>query len=143
MQMIYKGSCHCGSITAEFETQSAPRLRCDGCSFCRSRGVKVASDPHGALRLRADEPMIRYRFGHGTADFLICSRCGTNVAAIMEGPKGLLGVANVVGLAIPELMDASAELSSLDGETAEDRIARRVARWTPTAVTEAKSRARN
>ena len=132
----YEGSCHCGAITAVFETGTVPRLRSDGCGFCRSRGVKSASDPKGMLRLRATAPITRYRFGHRTADFLLCSRCGTYVATMMEGPNGPVGVINVVGLAIPELKDAPADLSSLDGETPDERIARRLGRWTPMTLTE-------
>ncbi|MBY0422377.1 MAG: hypothetical protein K2Q06_08745 [Parvularculaceae bacterium] len=137
--MIYKGRCHCGAIVAEFETATVPRLRQDGCGFCRSRGVKSASDPKGALRLRASAPATRYRFGHRTADFLICSVCGAYVATIMDGPEGPVGVINVVGLSVAELMDEPADLSSLDGETPDERLRRRLSRWTPMTLIEAAS----
>ena len=101
--MIYRGACHCGAVRAEYETQAPVRLRHDGCSFCASRGVKSASDAKGSLRIEADGRLIRYRFGHRTADFLICPACGTYVATYMEGPRGPVGVINVVGLAVPEL----------------------------------------
>lgn len=134
--MIYKGRCHCGAVIAEFETQTVPKLRQDGCGFCASRGVKSASDPIGALRIAASASLTRYRFGHKTADFLICSVCGTYVAAIMEGPNGPVGVINVVGLSVPELMNESAMLANLDGETHEARRARRLSRWTPLTLIE-------
>ena len=134
--MIYRGRCHCGAISAEFETDKVPRLRQDGCGFCRSRGVKSASDPNGALRLVASAPVTRYCFGHRTADFLLCSVCGAYVATMMIGLNGPVGVMNVVGLSVPELMDEPADLSSLDGETTETRIARRLSRWTPMTLEE-------
>lgn len=134
--MIYHGRCHCGAVEAAFETGSPPHLRSDGCSFCRSRGVKSASDPAGTLRLKARAPLIRYRFGHRTADFLLCSVCGAYVATMMEGHRGPVGVVNVVGLSIAELMDEPAALSSLDGETPQERAARRLSRWTPMTVEE-------
>jgi hypothetical protein len=134
--MIYRGACHCGAVRAEFETQTLPRLRADGCSFCTSRGVKSASDPDGALRLWSTRPLIRYRFGHRTADFLICSACGTYVAAMMDGPRGTVAVANVVGLSIPELRDEEPEQTDFEGEGEADRISRRLSRWTPISLLE-------
>jgi len=134
--MIYQGACHCGAVSATYETDAPVRLRQDGCGFCSSRGVKSASDPNGKLTLTSRAQLTRYRFGHKTADFLICPACGTYVATFMESEKGPIGVINVVGLAIPELKDEPAELASLDGESTEDRITRRVSRWTPMSLTE-------
>jgi hypothetical protein len=54
----------------------------------------------------------------------------------MEGPRGPVGVINVVGLAIPELKDEPAAFASLEGETQDQRIARRLSRWTPMTLTE-------
>lgn len=129
--MIYRGSCHCGAISAEYETDEPVSLRQDGCGFCSSRGVKSTSDPNGQLTLASQLRLIRYRFGHKTADFLVCPTCGTYAAAQMEGPRGPVGVLNVVGLAISELKDESATLASLEGESVDERIQRRLSRWTP------------
>jgi len=134
--MIYRGSCHCGAISAEYETHAPVRLRHDGCGFCSSRGVKSASDPNGRLTVVSRRKLTRYRFGHKTADFLICPECGTYVATQMTGPRGLVGVINVVGLAIPELKDEPATLASLEGESVEERVQRRLARWTPMTLVE-------
>ena len=112
------------------------RLRQDGCGFCSSRGVKSASDPNGRLVVDSQRGLIRYRFGHKTADFLICSACGTYVATQMTGPRGPVGVINVVGLAIPELKDEAATLASLEGESVDERIQRRLSRWTPMTLEE-------
>ena len=129
--MNYLGSCHCGAVRANYETDAPVTLRQDGCGFCSSRGVKSASDPNGRLTLVSQLRLVRYRFGHKTADFLVCPTCGTYVAAHMEGPRGPVGVLNVVGLAISELTDEPATFSSLEGESVGDRIQRRLSRWTP------------
>jgi hypothetical protein len=134
--MIYHGACHCGAVRAEYETNAPVRLRQDGCGFCSSRGVKSASDPEGRLALTATKRLTRYRFGHKTADFLICPECGTYVATYMESSRGPIGVINVVGLNITELRNLPATLTSLEGETTEERIARRVSRWTPMSLSE-------
>lgn len=134
--MIYRGACHCGVVSAEYETNEPVRLRADGCSFCTSRGVKSASDPEGRLSLTASKRLNRYRFGHKTADFLICPDCGTYVATQMEGPRGAIGVINVVGLQINDLKHLPVTLTSLDGEAVEERLQRRAARWTPMTLME-------
>ena len=134
--MIYEGSCHCGAVSAEYETDAPVRLRQDGCGFCSSRGVKSASDPKGRLTLITRRRLLRYRFGHKTADFLICTICGTYVAAQMESTHGSVGVLNVVGLEISQLKDEPATLASLDGESVDDRIKRRLSRWTPMTLKE-------
>lgn len=134
--MIYTGACHCSAVRAEYETDAPVRLRQDGCSFCSSRGVKSASDPNGRLRIESAHKLSRYRFGHKSADFLICPVCGAYVGACMDGPHGPVGVINVVGLDIAELRDEPATLASLEGETPEERIARRLSRWTPMALLE-------
>lgn len=134
--MNYLGSCHCGSVTANYETNARVILRQDGCGFCSSRGVKSASDPNGCLTLVSQLKLVRYRFGHKTADFLVCPTCGTYVAALMEAARGPVGVLNVVGLAIAELKDEPATLAGLEGESVGDRIQRRLSRWTPMNLTE-------
>jgi hypothetical protein len=112
------------------------RLRQDGCGFCSSRGVKSASDPHGKLAIKSTQRLIRYRFGHRSADFLLCPVCGAYIATLMESEHGPIGVLNVVGVQIAELKDEPAELASLEGETPAERIARRLSRWTPMTLQE-------
>ncbi len=134
--MIYRGACHCGVVSAEYETNEPVRLRADGCGFCSSRGVKSASDPEGRLALNASKRLTRYRFGHKTADFLICPDCGTYVATHMDGPRGAIGVINVVGLNINDLKHLPVTATSLEGESTEERLQRRISRWTPMVLTE-------
>ena len=138
--MVYYGSCYCGAIKVEYETDSPVSLRQDGCGFCSSRGVKSTSDPNGRLIIISQRRLTRYRFGHRTADFLICPACGTYVATCMNSPQGPVGVVNVVGLAIRELKDEPATLVSLDGESVDERIQRRLSRWTPMTLEEPTSR---
>lgn len=98
--------------------------------------MKSASDPVGALRIRSERALIRYRFGHKSADYLICPKCGAYVATFMLGPDGPVGVVNVVGLDIAELRDEPATLASLESETPDERASRRLSRWTPMTLIE-------
>ena len=138
--MIYRGSCHCGAVRAAYESDVAVVLRQDGCGFCSARGVKSASDPNGRLTLESTLSLTRYRFGHKTAEFLICPRCGAFVAAQMDSPRGPVAVLNVVGVSIPELKDEEATFASLDGEAEDERIERRLSRWTPLVLLETATR---
>jgi hypothetical protein len=82
-------------VIAEYHTAAPVQLRQDGCSFCSTRGVKSASDPKGTLTLRSSRRMIRYRFGHRTAD---CPTCATYVATSMDADGGPVGVLNLAGM---------------------------------------------
>ena len=134
----YLARCHCGALTARYRTAIEPSawsLRACQCSFCRSHGALMTSDPAGALEFRSNNPdrVQRYRFGGRTADFLICRECGVYVGVQMASNKGRFGVLNmlslrplVTGLPLAEPMDYGAE-------TAEVRRLRREMRWTPVA----------
>jgi len=128
---VYEGRCHCGAVSVRFETEIAPQaidVRADQCGFCRRNGAKTVSDPAGTLWLGFREGDVeRYRFGTRTADFIICSTCGTFIAATIDG----YGVLNVVGAGIGTLAERPARPVDYDGETAETRTERRLQRWTP------------
>jgi hypothetical protein len=135
------GHCHCRSINVTFEP-SAPLgdlwVRACQCSFCRRHGAMTTSDPAGRLSIFArEEDLIRYQFGTGTADFLLCATCGVFVAAVMRGPAGELGTLNVAGTRMEHLFDRSPEPVSFEGESADQRRTRRAGKWTPTVIVEA------
>ena len=131
---VFEGSCHCGAVTARFETAIPPEtieVRADQCGFCRRNGAKTVSDPAGRLTLKFREQAIeRYRFGTRTSDFIVCRGCGVYVAAVIEG----YGVLNVVGADIRPLAERTAVPVDYDAETPESRLGRRRARWTPLSL---------
>jgi hypothetical protein len=132
----WRGQCHCGAIGFEFRTAAAPDawpVRACQCSFCVKHGGVYTSDPAGSVRFtQADATLLsRYRFGHKTADFLFCGRCGGYLGAVTEESGETFAVLCIrafdpqpAGLPAPQPM-------SYDGETSEDRNTRRAARWTP------------
>jgi hypothetical protein len=133
--MLYPGQCHCGGVKATFDTAKEPKdlgARQCQCSFCRMHGAVNTSDAEGEIVFEAAESdLIRYRFGHRTADFLICARCGVYVgAAIGEGPD-VRATLNVAGLAMPEFLAVDALPVEYGSETAEQRVKRRMLLWTP------------
>ena len=86
------GGCHCGVIRWRLAASIGPEtlpVRVCQCSFCVKHGARYTSDACAMLELHAsnDDLVQRYRFGHGTADFILCRQCGTLIAALMDGPE--------------------------------------------------------
>jgi hypothetical protein len=139
------GGCHCGNLEVAFETARPPAelmVRACGCSFCRRHGGRTVSDPAGRVEVLVRDPaeLSRYRFGFGTAEFLVCRTCGVYVAAVMADADAAYAIVNVNALASPELFAAAAVPVSYDQESEAERRARRRARWTPARLTEATGR---
>jgi hypothetical protein len=135
--MEYAASCHCGALMARSRTRIAPvswSVRACQCSFCRAHGALSTSDPHGWLSFdgREAQQVRRYRFGLGTADFMLCGACGVFVGAQMKSERGRFGILNVrtlrplIELPVPQSMD-------YDVENRGARQERREQRWTPLA----------
>ncbi len=135
---IFEGGCHCGNLSYVFEastTLEALGLRADMCSFCRAHGARNTSDPNGAMRIRVRDAarLERYRFGLKTADFLICSRCGVYIGALLEdGGRGWFTV-NANMFRDKPALDFPAVPHDFDAEDAAGRITRRKRNWTPVA----------
>jgi hypothetical protein len=132
------GSCHCGAIRATLYATRPPaelEVRACQCSFCTRHGAKTVSDPAGRARFEIDGAALSwYRFETRTGMSLICNRCGMYAGVIIEDGDNVWSVLNARGLAIPEFKDRTAEPKVYDGETPEQRIARRKAMWTPTEI---------
>ena len=95
----HRGGCHCGNLRLTLRLSQAPadtRVRACGCSFCRAHNTRTTSDPDGSVDIdAADWSLVEpYRFGTGTAEFLICKRCGVYVGAIGETAAGIRAVIN-------------------------------------------------
>ena len=135
----YHGTCHCGAIRTELRSDKTPAelgARACQCSFCRAHGASWTSDPAGSLEVRIAGPINRYRFGTGTADFLVCGTCGVVPAVVAEMESGLHGVVRVDCLADCDAFLAAAAPSDYDGEALDARLERRAGRWTPAVIRE-------
>ena len=135
----HRGGCHCGNLRVTLCLTQEPaevRLRACGCSFCRAHNTRTASDPDGFVSICAgDWAQVQfYRFGTGTADFVICRNCGVYIGAIGETPSGTRAVINTTCLHDRALFTSDPLPTDHDGETTESRLARRAANWTPAAI---------
>lgn len=134
----HRGSCHCGAVAFELSTELPPSawsVRACQCTFCLKHAGVYTSDPNGSVRFVLEDPSLlkRYRFGHKTADFVFCGRCGGYLGAITEEGGRQLAVLNIHALdPMPAGLPAEQPMS-YEGETAGDRNSRRAQRWTPVA----------
>jgi hypothetical protein len=139
MLMEHQGGCHCGNLRLNLRLTQAPedtRLRACGCSFCRAHNTRTTSDPHGSVKIWAQDWTLvePYRFGSGTAEFLICRRCGVYIGAVSETAVGTRAVINTTCLDDRAAFTGQPDPVDHDGEKTEDRLARRATVWTPTTL---------
>jgi hypothetical protein len=94
------------------------------------------ADPAGLVEVSAADWSLveRYRFGSGTADYLVCRRCGVYVAAVCQTGAGLRAVINVNALDDRAAFTQPPSVMNYDGETTEARLARRAENWMPARI---------
>jgi hypothetical protein len=111
-------------------------IRSCSCSFCRSHGTRTVSDPQGHADLRAADWSLvtKYRFGSGTADYLLCARCGVYIGAVCQTPAGCRSVINTLCLDDRAAFTQEPMRPDYDGEAVEARLARRAANWMPSVM---------
>lgn len=77
--MKYHGSCHCGDIKFEFETETISKgLRCN-CSVCTRKGALMSAFVLSEDELKVDAKpgsLSTYTFGTGAAKHQFCNHCG-------------------------------------------------------------------
>lgn len=72
----YIGSCHCGAVRFEVETDLPELTSCD-CSICRKKNALMVRVHESKFRLLAGaESLIEYQFHTKTARHFFCKICG-------------------------------------------------------------------
>ena len=128
-----EGGCHCRALryTLHWPGDAAiPARRC-GCTYCTRFDGTWTSHPEARLELACTVEPAAYRFGTKTADFIHCPRCGVVVIAVDDTGEAPRAVLNVNTLDDHALLDFEHSDSDFDGESRDDRLARRAARWIP------------
>lgn len=124
------GVCHCGAVRVAYATDVPVGPRRCGCGFCRRHGAVYTADPAGRLTVTVRAGMLnRYRFGHRTADFLLCSGCGVLMGVAAEIDGSLRGVVNLTVMEPAPAFPPDVPVMDFGGESEEDRTARRRRNW--------------
>ncbi|MFW9484401.1 GFA family protein [Xanthomonas euvesicatoria pv. euvesicatoria] len=115
--MHYAGSCHCGRIAFDLQTEALITEVYDcNCSLCRRRGGLLWFGARTQLQLQAaPEAVGSYRFNQQRIDHHYCTQCG--IAPFSEGlnPKtGEMGVAVNVRC-LPAVDLAGLQVHAIDG----------------------------
>jgi len=72
----YTGSCHCGAVRFEIDTDFPELTMCD-CSICRRKNALMVKVHENQFRLLAGEDFLtEYRFHTQTARHFFCKVCG-------------------------------------------------------------------
>lgn len=133
------GSCHCGNLRMSFswpEPGQPVPVRACSCTLCTKHKAVWTSHPQGrfALEIGEEARLLRYRFGTRTAEFHVCLGCGVMPLATstIEGRRyAVLNVHAFDGVDRQRLVERT---TNFDGESTEDRLARRARSWTPEAT---------
>ena len=73
---MYRGSCHCGSVTFEIETDFPELTTCD-CSICRRKNALMVKVHESQFRLLTGaDALTEYRFHTMIARHFFCKKCG-------------------------------------------------------------------
>ena len=132
--MNHAGRCHCENIRYTLESDKPAHWftpRDCRCTFCVKHGACWISDPTASLAIEIGDSEIvqRYVFGHGTAEFLLCRRCGAVTAAVCELEGQTLAVINVNTADDPGAFPEAPRPVNFDGEDKARRLARRKKTW--------------
>ena len=133
MQLI-RGSCHCGNIRFQLTWPlGGPEIpvRACSCSFCVRHGAAYTSHPDATLRAEIGDPRLvsRYSFATATAEFVICTRCGALPFATSRIDDRVYAVVNVNTFEDVDPECLTSAVTDFDGESVEDRLARRASKW--------------
>ena len=74
--MLYKGTCHCGSVKFEI-TNDLNNIKQCNCSICVRKYAKMIMATKDQLRItQGQENLSMYQFGTNIAKHYFCKTCG-------------------------------------------------------------------
>lgn len=89
---VHAGSCHCGAVAYEVQTNLDGLVECD-CSHCLRKGFVLAFVPRDDFRLTAEGPTREYLFNAHKIRHQFCPTCGVQPFAYGTMPDGTETVA--------------------------------------------------
>jgi hypothetical protein len=90
--MIYKGSCHCGSIALEVEGELTGVTACN-CSICSRKGSLLWFVPRDKLVLTSEQDVGTYTFNKHAIKHHFCKTCGIHpYAEVVERKMAAINI---------------------------------------------------
>ncbi len=87
--MAYHGSCHCGAVTFEVDTEVPTEAMSCNCSHCRRKGFLLTFVPAGSFSLSQGEDHLQtYTFNTHRLRHRFCRTCGVQPFAEGASPDG-------------------------------------------------------
>ena len=72
----YRGSCHCGAVQFDIETEITELTMCD-CSLCSKKNALMCTAHESGFKLLAgNDKLSLYQWNTGTAKHYFCKTCG-------------------------------------------------------------------
>lgn len=73
---LHKGSCHCGKVAIEVETEIDQVIECN-CSICSRKGYLLAFAPRAAVNvIQGEDNLVTYQFKTHNIHHRFCATCG-------------------------------------------------------------------
>jgi hypothetical protein len=112
--MMHQGSCHCGKVAFEVETDLEQVIECN-CSNCSRKGYLLTIVPRAALNIvRGEDDLSTYTFNTHTIRHRFCSTCGS--ATFGEGMMPTGEAMAAINVRCLESVDRSQlTITSIDG----------------------------
>lgn len=89
----HHGSCHCGAVKFEVDTDLAKVIECN-CSHCSRKGFLLTFVPEDKFHLLSvEENLTEYRFNRKFIAHLFCKTCGVQSFGRGKNEKGEVTIA--------------------------------------------------
>jgi hypothetical protein len=86
--MKYSGSCHCGEVAFDFESEFDAVIECN-CSHCSRKGYLLTFVPREQFTLKSgDASLATYTFNKHAIQHQFCKRCGCAPFGFGANPQG-------------------------------------------------------
>ena len=90
----HKGSCHCGSVRFEVDTEQSlgPYFQCN-CSLCSRTSAVMGAAPRESLQItHGQEHLAKYQWNTKEAEHFFCKVCGIYTHHFMRGETQTAGI---------------------------------------------------
>lgn len=120
----YHGSCHCGAIRYEIDSEIRQVTRCT-CSVCRKKGILLHRVEPENLRITQGKDRLKlYQFNKKVAKHYFCPDCGIHVLGNPRAAPDKF-VVNVNTLDDYDIETAKPAVRVFDGRNWEEAMAQR------------------